>query len=470
MRPWLGRGLSGQSLSTTRAWSLVRRFTVLVLGVGVVSLAIQVLVLRLWVEPLFDDHVQTIATQVRSLHTALRLTPPAQRAALAQALSRGPLRLQPQQPDDWASPLSPGTPHPEVAPAPGPEMLPEPVPSSRFAIRLAQVLGAIRLHESPSGEELLFELPVDGANWWLVLQVPVAPQLLLNTALLWLGLLGAATLLATVLGLRWITRPLSALALQIMAQKGELRPLPADSQASHEIDALVSAFNNLVHANAMATSVRQQVLAGVSHDLRTPLARLRLRIETQCEGPVAEALEGDLVALQHIVDQFLAYVQGDGQARPGRERPVPESLAEVVADYRSHGASVELSPVVLPPGRPVPQLPELALRRMLENLISNALAHGQAPVQLGLREDGVGWTLSVADHGPGMSNGEFARARQPFVRLNEARNALGHCGLGLAIVDQIAAQWGGQLRVQPRQEGALFAVLVSWTEQASLKA
>ena len=180
MRPWAGWGSADRSAGTARSWSLVRRFTVLVLGVGVVSLAIQVLVLRLWVEPLFDDHVQTIATQVRSLHTALRLTAPAERTALAQALSRGPLRLQPEQPDDWVNLLPPGTDPLEAASSPHPEPPPEPPPSSRFAVRLAQVLGAIRLHESPSGEELLFELPVDGANWWLVLQVPVAPQLLLN--------------------------------------------------------------------------------------------------------------------------------------------------------------------------------------------------------------------------------------------------------------------------------------------------
>ena len=139
-----------------------------------------------------------------------------------------------------------------------------------------------------------------------------------------------------------------------------------------------------------------------------------------------------------------------------------------MADYRSHGELVEIGQLVLPPGRPVPRLPELALRRMLENLIGNALAHGQAPVHLGLRGDVTGWTLSVADHGAGMSNGDFARARQPFVRLNDARNALGHCGLGLAIIDQITTQLGGQLQVQPRQDGTLFTVLVTWNDQTAL--
>ena len=453
MSGWRGWLRPARSWRFGKPWSLVLRFTVLVLGVGVVSLAIQVLVLRLWVEPLFDDHVQTIATQVRSLHTALRQTPAIDRAAMALALSRGSLHLQPEQPEEWA-PQGPSGPA-------STEPLPEPPPTSRFAVRLAQVLGAIRLHENESGE-LLFELPVDNDTWWLSLRVPVAPQVLLNTALLWLGLLGAATLVATVLGLRWITRPVSALASQIVGQQGELRPLPVDAHASHEIRALVSAFNDLVHANAMAASVRQQVLAGVSHDLRTPLARLRLRIETQCEGPLADALEGDLVALQHIVDQFLAYVQGNGKGRPGHDRPVVELIAEVAADYRAQGDAVEVGSITLAPDRPGPQLPELELRRLLENLVGNALAHGRAPVLVGLKAEGPAWVLSVADHGPGMSTGDFARARQPFVRLNEARNALGHCGLGLAIVDQISAQFGARLQVRPREEGGLFTVLVSW--------
>ncbi len=145
-------------------------------------------------------------------------------------------------------------------------------PTTPFANRLAAVLGAVRLHDGRPGS-LLFELPVEGDIWWLTLRAPEPPQVLINTALLWAALLGVATLLAIVFGLRWIARPVRTLAHQITQQRGTLRPLADDPQASAEIQALVRAFNELVHANAMAASLRQQLLAGVSHDLRTPLTR-----------------------------------------------------------------------------------------------------------------------------------------------------------------------------------------------------
>ncbi len=448
-------------------WSLVRRLSALVLAVGLVSLAIQFVVLRLWTAPLFDEHAQALASQVRTVHAALRASAPAQRRALADALSRGTVRLTRELPEDLlgaaaepegALPRRPGEPAASAPPTREPLRTP-------FALRLAGVLGAVKLHDGAGGR-LLFELPVDGERWWLTLQAPESPQVLADTALLWLGLLGLATLLATVAGLRWIARPVRELARQLDAQRGALRPLVSDPQASTEIRALVDAFNGLAHANAMAASLRQQLLAGVSHDLRTPLTRLRLRIETQCEPPLSDALEADLLALQRIVDQFLAYVQGDTGMRLGPPRPVRALMADIAAAYVAQGHAVAV--VAAPEGAGAsPELPELALRRLIENLVNNAIAHGQPPVLLSLQAEGADWLLSVSDAGPGMSAAEFARARQPFVRLVDTRAELGHCGLGLAIVDQIAQQIDATLSVRPRGEESAFSVLLRWPRTLS---
>lgn len=449
--------------------SLVRRFSVLVLGVGLVSLAIQFLVLRLWTEPLFEDHAQALASQVRVIHTALRQTPPADRAALARALTRGPVSLGREAPADLLDD-GPGSARGEAVPPAAPSASagaqpPGRRPATAFAERLAEVLGAVKLHDGRPGS-LVFELPIDGDIWWLSLRAPAPPQVLVDTALLWLALLGLAALLTTVLGLRWIARPLRTLARELGQQRGALRPLAADPQASIEIQALVSAFNELVHANAMAASLRQQLLAGVSHDLRTPLARLRLRIETQCEPPLSDALEADLLALQHIVDQFLAYVQGDTGLRLGRERPVAQVLRELADGYATQG--LEVSAVMSLPGdaSTEPLWPELALRRLVENLVNNALAHGLAPVRLVFGGDRQHWCLAVEDQGPGMNVADFQRARLPFVRLNETRSELGHCGLGLAIVDQIAVQLGAKLQTRPRDLNGPFAVELHWPRAA----
>jgi two-component system, OmpR family, osmolarity sensor histidine kinase EnvZ len=203
---------------------------------------------------------------------------------------------------------------------------------------------------------------------------------------------------------------------------------------------VVRAFNDLVHQVSDQTQLRQQLLAGVSHDLRTPLARLRLRVETQCADRLASELTADLLALEHIVDQFLAYVQGDTDSPPSQLRPLVEAVRDVVTPYQDAGQPVltELEPVQLP-------VPQLAVRRLLANLIDNALHYGCAPVRVALVQAQQGPELQVWDQGEGLTPDEFARAQQPFVRLGGARPDVGHCGLGLAIATQMARQLGGSL-------------------------
>jgi two-component system, OmpR family, osmolarity sensor histidine kinase EnvZ len=450
--------------------SLVQRFSVLVLVVGLVSLLTQALVLRLWIEPLFEEHAQALASQVRIIHSALRHAAASDRLALAQALSRGPVTLARLPPEGMGRTQRAAAPDSDDAPAaPGEDEGPAAGrgPATAFANRLAGVLGAVKLHDVYLGH-LVFELPIDEDIWWLTLRAPVPPQVLADTVLLWLALLAVVTLIATVLGLRWIARPVRRLATELTDQRGSLRPLVADPSASTEIQALVTAFNELVHANAMATSLRQQLLAGVSHDLRTPLTRLRLRIETQCEPPLSDALEGDLLALQHIVDQFLAYVQGDTGLRLGAEQPVAAVVADIAECHAAQGLAVRAE-VQLAADDDGPRWPELAARRLIENLVGNALAHGRAPVTIRLEAQGDDWLLSVQDEGPGIAEAEFERARQPFVRLNDTRSELGHCGLGLAIVDQLAQQLGAVLRVSPRAPEASFAVLVRWDRRPDVQ-
>jgi two-component system, OmpR family, osmolarity sensor histidine kinase EnvZ len=230
--------------------------------------------------------------------------------------------------------------------------------------------------------------------------------------------------------------------------------LPEARDGSTELRALVQAFNNLALQVTAAAQTRQQLLAGVSHDLRTPLARLRLRAETQCEPEVADALTADLRALERIVDQFLAFVQGDSGVAFGEQAPVHQVVRDVVALYAGGPQAVDLLGLDANPlfDRPVA---DLALQRLLANLIDNAFAYGRPPVTVQLRADAERHCIEIAvlDHGEGMSAADFQRARQPFVRLTGARSELGHCGLGLAIVAQMARQLGGSLRTLRSDDG-----------------
>jgi two-component system, OmpR family, osmolarity sensor histidine kinase EnvZ len=189
-------------------------------------------------------------------------------------------------------------------------------------------------------------------------------------------------------------------------------------------------------------------------------------VETECDPTTADALTRDLQVLGRIVDQFLAYVQGDSGARLGVDAPLHETVRQVVRQYalQGHPVAVAAEPVALPQ-------PDLAVQRLLVNLIDNALAHGRAPVDVALRDaaDGHGPALSVSDAGAGMSAVQFQQAQRPFVRLARSTTADGHCGLGLAIVAQLAAQLGATLSVDGGADtGRPFAITVHWPPPATV--
>ena len=415
-----------------RSWSLVSRLTGGVVLIALLSFAAQALVLGLWLRPVMAETAAAAADQALQLRTALQAVPAEQRDVLAQRLSTPLATLSREETaGEDAEPLPPGPEFDAVA-----QLL------QREDVR-------VRLeHRSPDGGAFVFRLRVDGQNWWLARAIQPPPSALRGTLTVWLVLLAVVTLGALLVSVRLIARPIGALAEALSAQQGALRPLPLRGDASAELQALIEAFNELAHQNAAAAHARQQLLAGVSHDLRTPLARLRLRAETQCEPPVADALTADLLALERIVNQFLAYVQGDGLAALGEPVPLAETVRATVARYAEAAEPVRLQLDELQQAAP-----DLAVQRLLANLIDNALAYGRGPVDVALRSTAEGAELQVTDGGPGMSDTDFERAQQPFVRLTRTRSELGHCGLGLAIVAQVARQLGGRLSAQRGADG-----------------
>jgi two-component system, OmpR family, osmolarity sensor histidine kinase EnvZ len=446
-----------------RQWSLVRRLTGGVALIALLAFGAQAIVLWLWLAPVADDLAGIAAEQAVMAQAALRAVPPAQRAALAEKMTAGGVLVTAERPpaSRVITELPPLTDHDGAGPAPQRSIV-------------------IQFQGRP-GEDFAatFHLPVEGEDWWLTREYRAARGAISGTLVVWLLMLALATLGALLVSVQLIARPFGRLAAQISRQQGLLRPLPENHDGSAELQALVRAFNTLATQVMEAAHTRQQLLAGVSHDLRTPLARLRLRAETQCEPEVADALTADLRALERIVDQFLAYVQGDSAAVAGttgqdaaqgarrgavlgtvfgKSEPLHQVVSDVVALYAdgSQVVTCEVEPIEWP-------VPDLALQRLLANLIDNALAYGRAPVQVQLRArpaaSGVGCELRVMDDGEGMTEEEFQRAQAPFVRLTGARNQLGHCGLGLAIVAQMARQLGGKLHTVRDADGRFGIVL-----------
>jgi two-component system osmolarity sensor histidine kinase EnvZ len=433
-----------------RGWSLVGRLTGGVALIALLAFVSQALVLDFWLRPLLEEMAAGMAAHARSLQIALQAVPAAERPALARRLSTPHVGVFEQPPDGDDDEAAPEDLAAQLVARLGPQAL------VRHGARPAPQAGPMK--------GVAVGLPVDGRPWWISFSAVPPRSALTATVLFWGAALMALTLAALLLSLRYIARPIGRLAQQIGSQRGPLKTISEAPYTSVELRALVRAFNGLVQAVEAGQATRQQLLAGVSHDLRTPLARLRLRAETQCEPAVGEALTVDLQSLERIVDQFLAFVQGDQDQqhrqghRTGRLAPLAITVAAVVRRYADEGRPVQAQLAAIEQ-----DTADLPLQRLLGNLIDNALAYGQPPVcvVLAAAPEG-GAVLQVLDQGLGMSQAEFELAQQPFVRLSAARSDLGHCGLGLAIVAQIARQGGGELRLaRVSGSGGTFGIEVT---------
>jgi two-component system osmolarity sensor histidine kinase EnvZ len=437
--------------------SLVARMTWLVGGVCVLSLLMHLGVITMLLEPVAAELDSSLVGRVAVTRSLLQRADPSERLGVAQAVSDDAFEVrQDSVPDPGFGQASP-PPDPlqiidQLRRAAGPEIMVNVQPGN----------------DSGRPALLVFDFMVDDLPWRVRYQVRHLPALAaLGTALGWLGLLGLGIFLSLAIGMRSMARPLSKLAGQLAAQGGLLRPVPMPDNAASEIATLVMAFNQLAEAVLQADRTKQHLLAGASHDLRTPLARLRLRIETQCDEALADALAADLHAMERIVSQFLAYVQGDTLAAQGVPESVGAMLEQVTAEYKEQGADIRLRATDVEA-----ELPDLSLRRTLLNLVDNALSHGKPPVWISLEQQGQGpsraVTLAVWDHGTGISPEQFERAQEPFVRLEGSKDDVGHCGLGLAIVAQFAHQLGGTVSRLESKDGC-FGIALTWRPAGNVR-
>jgi len=331
--------------------------------------------------------------------------------------------------------------------------------SLRFLIRTEARVGArlpgraMRLSGTPARLWVRASPPTQG---WIGIPVMGEGQPLRRGLLLSLIAIGALVLAAAALFARSLTRPLRMLADAapgIVA--GEPPPSPPRF-ASEEILDLQRALADAAERTRAAARDRELMLAGISHDMRTPLARLRYALALDGHGVDAAARDGmerDIEELDGIVGQFIDYVR-DGRDEPLETVDLAAMLRALGADEARQGRAWQLSSPAEARlgGRP------LALRRALANLFDNAARHGAAPFHAELTADDGDWRLTVGDRGPGVPEAALAELGRPFHRVDRARGAPGS-GLGLASVARVAALHGGGLRLRNRDGGGLEAVL-----------
>ena len=263
--------------------------------------------------------------------------------------------------------------------------------------------------------------------------------------------------------------------IAILYLRGQMRPIKRLAEAAEafgrgrheaftpagaiEVRAAGNAFLDMRNRIERQIEQRTLMLSGVSHDLRTPLTRMRLSL-SMLDDAERELLEQDVEDMQQMLDAFLNFVKGAGEGEPEEVDP-HELVDSIVEDARRAGRNVTLMPAE-GDGQGTVKLNALAIRRAVDNLISNAVRYGtKAEVSVMLSDKSL--RLRVEDDGPGIPEERRAEAIRPFTRLDMARNQNrgGGVGLGLAISTDIARAHGGILRLGASERlGGLQADIV----------
>lgn len=276
----------------------------------------------------------------------------------------------------------------------------------------------------------------------------------------WLGW-GALVLILSLAGgyllAARINRPLSLLVNAADKLRNGERPdkLPEDSVT--ELREVSSTFNKMADSLAELDAERTLILAGVSHDIRTPLARLRLAVEMLPDDGCASLKSGmieDIADMNNIIHQFLDFVRGV-EGEPTQMIDI-NTLLQAMHDRQSRAGRdlvVQLAPTYFVPIKP------LAMQRLLDNLVGNAYAYGRGEVRVASKIMADHIVISVFDNGPGIPETHVEKLLRPFERLDTARSNAGGSGLGLAIADRIAKLHKGKLELINRPEGGLEARL-----------
>lgn len=398
-------------------------------------------------EPRARQIAQMIASVVNLTRTSLvSARADARRQLLRELSDREGIHIYPAEADD------------RVAPLPDRPLL------QRIHELLRERLGPeTRLTLERDGERALFASfridDSDEGEFWVALPIERLDRIFPAQ---WVGW-GIAAVLLSLVG-AWlimfrVTRPLKALE-HAAAEIGRGRkPVPLPEKGPEELEMLARAFNRMSADLARLDEDRALILAGISHDLRTPLTRLRMEIEmTAADEATRDAMAADVEEMDRTIGQFLVFARTgaeDGETLAPTD--LGAMLLELAEQYRRRGFAVVPAPVF--PENARVHVHATTLRRAIANLIDNALRHAgkEQPVDLALEHVAGTLRIEVRDRGPGIPAEEAERLKLPFTRLEAARsNAVG-AGLGLAIVERIARAHGGSLELLGREGGGLVA-------------
>jgi len=348
----------------------------------------------------------------------------------------------------------------------------EPLPRSEYwqhvASEIRQNLGSNTLvmwsvNDLP-GIWVSFELGTE--KFWIVFN---REELSLTTGPEWLGWALTALVLALVgaaVSVRFVNRPLAQLAQVAQELSRGETPMTLPERGPAEIRDMNMAFNRMVRDIQQAEADREIMLAGISHDLRTPLARMRLEIEmSQMSDEARQAIDEDLAQINHSIEQLMEYARPAGSPPDTgidisqvveeiyeRERPHTETLGGTLSAQIQKGLWAKIA--------------AHDLKRIVINLIENARRYGRSPadnhayIHLKAYQNSQQVIIEVKDEGSGIAKHEIQRLLRPFSRGESARTGVSGAGLGLAIVERLLRQVGGDLRLNSAPNEGLQAQII----------
>ncbi len=286
-------------------------------------------------------------------------------------------------------------------------------------------------------------LPQQGLDWPLRL-------------LVLLVVLGGFVTIVAGWAVRRLTQPLASLADAASGLAHNLERPPLPETGPLEVVRAAQAFNAMQRDLKRYLETRAQALAGVSHDLRLPITRLRLRLERIPDGELKDKMESDLYEMDEMIGSTLEFLRAGSTAEKMQRLDINALLESIAEDMRAVGASVLLqghasSPILAQP---------LALRRCIANLVDNAWRYGSETIDLSVVERDDTLEIRVEDRGPGIAPAELERVFEPYVRIESSRaRHTGGTGLGLAIARAIARAHGGDARLEVRLNGGTTAIV-----------
>jgi two-component system, OmpR family, osmolarity sensor histidine kinase EnvZ len=398
-------------------------------------------------EPRAVQAAQQIASLVNLARSALRASDGINRIALVKSMSnQKSVKLAPREPNDkWV-----------------------PYEVDRFTIAIGQGL------RSELGPDTLVASSVNGVPglwvgfsieadpYWLQADKSSVAPIAASTLSLWVGIALLATIFGSAMIARLINQPLRDLSFAASRiREGEFDSRLDETTLTSEIRQVNMGFNRMARELAKVEADRAVMLAGISHDLRTPLARLRLETEMSVQDDEAKRnMAQDIDQLDGIIDKFMDY------ARPGEVRLVPVHLSGLVeremAAFRDP-SEIQISSRVAIDTRVMADATELG--RVLQNLFENARRYGRsvdtgiARVLVSYARTGPWVVLSVRDFGAGVDPAKLGQLTTPFFRGDAARTAATGAGLGLAIVDKAIQRMGGTFELSNADDGGLLAAI-----------